>query len=335
MSSFDPPTGPPLSEEPVRHGRRRRYGRVAVVALMSVGLLGVGVAVAGQIDPVNRQGVASAAVGAPDAPRLDNVVDAFVPDDDEREATDPERTVVDQSTDVSGRIEVDVGDGDPIVIELDEFDGAVVGELGECLGLPSFDLHVGGGPLTPGGLPDDLGTWLDDWSSQSDRPDWWHAEHDLDTFLDDVFAEWDVQVGTNHEGDLGSTFDDLFAEFGATTDGQVTVSGPDGVSVIDIGEDGSVTITRDGDDITIVTTGDATVSDLDDLDDLDDLGDLVGDIGTLFDQFETSGELNLDDELQRRIDEMLEGVPAADELPEFGSVDPTEIQRCIDDALGR
>ncbi len=271
---------------------------------MAVGLLGAGVAVAGQIGSDDQQGVAAAAVKPPGAAPQKIVQDETVSDDNPPDATVPVTTVNGRSTDASGRIELDVGDGDPIVVELDEFDDAVVGKLGECLGLPSFELHVGDGPLRPGDLPDDLDTWLDD-----------------------VLSEWDVQVGTNHEGDLGSTFDDLFAEFGVTPDGQVTVTGPDGVSVIDIGEDGSVTISRNGDDITIETTGDATVS---------DLGDLVDDLGTLFgDQFDPDGELNLDDDLQRRIDEMLEGVPTPDELPDLGSVDPTEMQGCIDDALGR
>ena len=47
--------------------------------------------------------------------------------------------------------------------------------------------------------------------------------------------------------------------------GSVTVAGPDGVSIIDLGENGSVTVTKAGGEITVETDGDATVSDLEDL----------------------------------------------------------------------
>lgn len=45
---------------------------------------------------------------------------------------------------------------------------------------------------------------------------------------------------------------------------EVSVMGPDGFSIVQLG-DGSVTVTRDGDDVTITTTGDATVMDKEDL----------------------------------------------------------------------
>ena len=45
---------------------------------------------------------------------------------------------------------------------------------------------------------------------------------------------------------------------------EVSVTGPDGFSIVRLG-DGSVTVTRSGDDTTITTTGDATVMDIEDL----------------------------------------------------------------------
>lgn len=45
---------------------------------------------------------------------------------------------------------------------------------------------------------------------------------------------------------------------------EVSVTGPDGFSIVRLG-DGSVTVTRSGDDMTITTTGDATVMDIKDL----------------------------------------------------------------------
>lgn len=47
-------------------------------------------------------------------------------------------------------------------------------------------------------------------------------------------------------------------------DAEVSVTGPDGLSIVRLG-DGSVTVTRSGDDVTITTTGDATVMDIEDL----------------------------------------------------------------------
>ena len=47
-------------------------------------------------------------------------------------------------------------------------------------------------------------------------------------------------------------------------DAEVSVTGPDGLSIVRLG-DGSVTVTRSGDDVTITTTGDATVMDVEDL----------------------------------------------------------------------
>ena len=45
---------------------------------------------------------------------------------------------------------------------------------------------------------------------------------------------------------------------------EISVTGPDGLSIVRLG-DGSVTVTRSGDEVTITTTGDATVMDIEDL----------------------------------------------------------------------
>lgn len=45
---------------------------------------------------------------------------------------------------------------------------------------------------------------------------------------------------------------------------EISVTGPDGFSIVRLG-DGSVTVTRSGDEVTITTTGDATVMDIEDL----------------------------------------------------------------------
>ena len=99
-----------------------------------------------------------------------------------------------------GKVVIDLGDDDPIEIDLGNLPD--LEELQECLGLPAL------GEFPP---------------------------------LSDEF-------------EFPKIFDGAFGQ------GHVVVVGPDGVSVVDFGEgDGSVTITKDGDEITVESEGDVTV----------------------------------------------------------------------------
>jgi hypothetical protein len=170
---------------------------------------------------------------------------------------------------VSGKIELDLGDGDPIVIDLDALDEDVVRQLTECIGLPSFDFSLDR-PMSPR-IPN------------------------LDELLEQF--EWPDDFGDLHVIDPG----------------RVTVTGPDGVSVVDLGESGSVTVTKDGDEISIETSGDATVSELD---------DLFSDLGKRFDA-----------EFPGDIGDVLERLPHGGGVPEFEPIDADAVQACIDEAF--
>ncbi len=243
---------------------------------------------------------ADLAVGATDEPSDETVppVDdeasdesSDAPEDDSTSDETGEPDDTDEPGDTDGRIVIDTGDGEPIEIDLGDIEGEV-GRLTECIGVPMFDLDVGGRE------PGEFGEFPID---------------DLEEFLDGL--PFDLE--TLDDGEWGSLD---FGQFGVDGD-SVTVAGPDGVSVVDLGENGSVTVTKDGGDLTISTGGDATVSELDEL-----FGDFGGDMGLdgLFDELFESLP-NLDES----------GFPDLDELPAIESLDPDAVQRCLDDVLGR
>jgi hypothetical protein len=285
MNPFEmPPSGSPVSFEtptenvaaPPPTGRNR--GRMALVAFVTAGLIGgglVGVSALASADRPEAEDAASTALGtvpddtAPDDPPTDDTApDDTAPDDTAPDDRDPDGD--DESSDdpwVSGKIELDLGDGDPIVIDLDALDEDTVRRLTECIGLPSFDFSLDR-PVSPR-MPN----------------------------LDDVFEdfEWPDDLDDMHVIDAG----------------RVTVTGPDGVSVVDLGESGSVTITNGDDGISIETSGDATVSELD---------GLFGELGKRFDA-----------EFPGDIGGMLERLPG--ELPEFEPIDADAVEACIDDAF--
>ncbi len=294
MNPFDtPPSGDPLSFDPPStpsdSGPGR--GRMVLVAVLTAGLIGGGIAGISQLAAADRPELG---VAAPDEPTDDTVPPV---DDDEAEPepdtpTDP----AEPTGESDAQVVLDLGEGEPIVIDLSDVEGDIE-RLTECIGLPPFgagDFQIG--EFEPGELPN------------------------LDEFLEGL--PFDLEAFEDLEGELFGEFGD-FGTFEAD-DGSVTVVGPDGVSVVDLGENGSVTVTKADGEITVETDGDATVSDLD---------DLFGEFGSIFDG-EFDGELGgLFDEQQ--IDEFLESLPQFDELPEFESIDPDQVQSCLDEVLDR
>lgn len=282
---------------------------MALVAILTAGLIGGGVAGLSQFAEADRPDLAAQATDDSSDDTLPPVDDTVPPDDDR----DDEPIIVEVEPDgetpapdepnVDGEITIDIGDGDPIVLDLDDIGDDTVARVTECLGLPVFDFSF------------DIGEWQPGDGPFADGP-----LFDLDELFDD-------------EGDLDELFDDfsfdfdLDGEFGAfDTDGSVTVTGPDGTSVVDLGENGSVTVTKDGDDVTITTEGDATVS---------DLADLFDDFGAVFESMpfddERFDEL-FDDEA---FDEFIETLPNPDDITEFEPIDPDVVQSCLDEVLGR
>ncbi len=284
MNPFDtPPSGDPISLDPpaAPSGDGPGRGRLVLVAVLTAGLIGGGIAGVSQLASADQPDLVAA---APDEPTDETVPPAA--DDESDEPSDPAEPEAPPAAD--GQIVIDLGEGDPIVIDLGEVEGDLQ-RLSECIGFPMFD----GGEIAPG-----------DWDL-GELPD-------IDQLLEDL--PFDLDALEDLEGELAG-------EFGVFDDGgSVTVAGPDGVSVVDLGENGSVTVTKADGEITVETEGDATVSDLE---------DLFGEFGTIFEgEF---GQL-FDDE---QMDEFLESLPALDELPEFEPIDPDAVQSCLDDVLDR
>lgn len=251
MNPFEqPPTTPPVSLDPpavIGHGGPDgpRRGRMALAALAAAGLVGGGLVVAGQFASADRPSLEeTVAVGDDTSTTLPDDDTTGEPGDDRNDGSPDERD--DEAPTVDGQIVIDVGDGEPTVIDLGELEGHVT-DLSECLGGPMlgggrlFDLDLGEiGPADPEG------------------PFGEEFEQRMEEFLDEL--PWD-ELG---DLDLGELDDGvrIFGSGGST----VTVVGPDGVEVIDLGEgDATVTIEQTDGELTIEADGDATVSELPDL----------------------------------------------------------------------
>ncbi len=297
MNPFDlPPLGDPVSFDPPQPSGPRR-GRTALVAVLTAGLIGGGIAGISQLASADRADLAVTATATPDEPNDDTAPPATTaPSDDDvdgEEPTSDEPESSESTLDTSGQIVLDDGDGDPIVIDLGDLGDGDFGKLTECLGFPMFDFDIDVGGFEPG-----------DWQP-GDLPN-------LDEFLGDLpfdLGEFDGDWG-------GGVFD--------PDGGSVTVTGPDGVSVVDLGENGSVTITKENGEVTISTDGDATVG---------DLTEVFGDFGTVF-EGGVFDEEALDEFLDSLPDLGDQAFPAPGDLPDFEPVDPDAVQACLDEALG-
>ena len=282
MNPFDlPPSGAPVSVDGPPAPEPSRRGRTALVVVLTLGLVGGGVAGVSQFASADRPDLAVSAQDEPD--------DTIAPADDETtDDTTTDDTTDDTTTD--GEFVLDLGDGEPIVVDLGDLDLGRIGDLTECVGLPAFDADGGLGEFPPG--------------------DWAPGEFPLD--LEQLFD--DLPLGDLDGLDLeGLDLDGLDLEGLDLDGGSVTVVGPDGVSVVDLGENGSVTVTSEDGAVTVSTEGDATVSDLD---------DLFGEFGRIFE----GGTGLFDDEVLH--DEAIGAWPGLE------SIDPDEIQSCIDEVLG-
>jgi hypothetical protein len=212
MGPFDlPPSTPPVSFDPPPQNspRRRSTGRTAAVAAACVALIAAGVLAVAQFASSNKVDVANAAQEGgttpptpPTAPEP-STPSSTAPTDSEV----PDEQAPDDTTDLDGKIVIQIGDGDPIVIDLGDLGSLAggngnLGDLGkieQCIGDLPFDLNIDGGP------------------------------------------------GLNVFG----------------SGGQITVTGPNGLTVLDFGEgDGSVTITKKDGEITISSEGDVQENDL-------------------------------------------------------------------------
>lgn len=322
MNPFElPPSTPPISTVPPAGHREvagRGRARTALVSLAAVGLVAAGVAGVSQLASADRAepaGTASAPVGGdanepiepvgtePDDSNEEPVDEPPIPAGDEG---DGEGDAPRSAPTVEGEIVIDIGDGDPIVIDLGDVvaGGESFDEFAECVGFdggifaPQFDRDA-----FPEGRFD-----LDD-LDEFDR----EFGGLLDELLDDLGGFEPPPFGDLPFGDL---------PFGDGT--HITVVGPDGVSIVDLG-DGSVTISQQDGELSIVTEGDATVEELGEL-----FGDLpIGDVdpGDVDPGDVDSGDVPLNDLLDGYLDNMppLDQVIGALDLP-----DQETIEGCLD-----
>jgi hypothetical protein len=229
---WDPPTSSPPSGPAAREGAPpRRRATVAAIAVAGLGLGGL--LVAGRM--------ASA-----DDPSVETGADTTTP-----EASDDTTSNESTGDDTSGN---EVPALDELIEGFPVFGDLGFGPVGECLadqlgiditsegGLPDLDQLT---QLTP----DELSAAWD--ACRSMLPD------DVEKTLDDVTecVSDSVEDGDLPAGPLGP--------LGQHGDGGVTVMTPDELSVLEFGEgDGSVTITKSGDDYTIESSGDVSEVDL-------------------------------------------------------------------------
>ena len=248
------PSSPPGATSPPPGPRR---GRMAAATVAAAGLIGVGVvgvtqlASADDSDASTAEPSQLAAVGA--ATEETATSDEITSDGDTTSDVGGER-----GPSIDGEIVIDLGDGDPVTIDLGDLDADALEAFRECVGIPDIDagelpgavgdLDLGQIDELLGGLDVDLEEWLDG-LDQLELPD----------------------VAGRLDGDL----------FMAPDGTHITVLGPDGVQIIDLGEgDASVTITQNDGQIEITTDGEATVTEPGDLfsDFMDGLPELDGDI---------------------------------------------------------
>jgi hypothetical protein len=192
------------------------------VALIAAGVLAVAQLASDEATPVVNAAQETGTTPPTPAPETTAPAPVTVPADDEA----PADVQPDDIPDLDGEIVIQIGDGDPIVIDLGDLgsigdlaggDGDLgdLGKIEECIGGLAFDLDI---DAAPGELS-----------------------------LPGLFGDGD----------------------------DLTVAGPDGLSVLDFGDgDGSVTITKQDGEITITSEGDVQVDDLTALDAPAPLGSL-------------------------------------------------------------
>ena len=217
MGAFDlPPSTPPVSFDPPRAPERRSAGRTAIVAAASVALIAAGVLAVAQLasdedSPVVNAAQETGTTPPTPAPETTAPAPTTVPAAEEAPDDTP-----DEAGDLDGQIVIQLGDGEPIVLDLGD-----LGSLGDLAG------------------------------GEGDLGDFGKIEQCLGDFAFDIDLDLDAAPGELSLPGLFGDGDDL------------TVAGPDGLSVLDFGDgDGSVTITKQDGEITITSEGDVQVDDL-------------------------------------------------------------------------
>ena len=123
-----------------------------------------------------------------------------------------------------GELRLDLGDGEPIIIDLDDIDAESLDELTECIGLPGFDFDKG----LPGLDPEQFDQFFEDFDPEQleGQLDEMFGEFDFDKGLpgldpeqfDQFFEDFDPEqleqeLGPLFEGQFGDLFDQFFEGF--------------------------------------------------------------------------------------------------------------------------
>jgi uncharacterized protein YdeI (BOF family) len=219
MGAFDlPPSTPPVSFDPPPNSPgRRSAGRTAAVAAACVALIAASVLAVAQFasdeaTPVVNAAQETGTTPPTPAPETTAPAPTTVPTAEQAPDDTP-----DEAGDLDGQIVIQIGDGEPIVLDLGD-----LGSLGDLAG------------------------------GEGDLGDFGKIEQCLGDFAFDIDLDLDLDAAP---GELS-----LPGLFG---DDDLTVAGPDGLSVLDFGDgDGSVTITKQDGEITITSEGDVQVDDL-------------------------------------------------------------------------
>jgi hypothetical protein len=304
MNPFDlPPSTPLVSTGPPagrRGGAGRGRGRTVLVSLAAAGLVAAGVAGVSQLASADRAETTGAA-STPDGGDANAPIEPVgaAPDDSNEEPVDEPPIPADDEGDapgdaptVDGEIVIDVGDGEPIVIDLGDViaGGESFDEFAECVG---FDGGIFAPPFDREAFPDGRFD-LDELDGELDG--------DLEGLLDELLADLLDDDGRFELPPFGGV---------VTGDGtHITIVGPDGVSIVDLGDgDGSVTISQEDGELSIATEGDATVA---------ELGALFGDLPI--------GEVDPGVPLN----DLLDGMPPLEQvIDELDLPDPETIEGCL------
>jgi hypothetical protein len=194
------------------------------VALIAAGVLAVSQLASDEATPVVN--AAQETGTTPPTPAPETTAPITVPAAEEAPDDTP-----DEAGDLDGQIVIQIGDGEPIVLDLGD-----LGSLGDLAG------------------------------GEGDLGDFGKIEQCLGDLVFDIDLDLDAAPGELSLPGLPGLFGD---------GDDLTVAGPDGLSVLDFGDgDGSVTITKRDGEITITSEGDVQVDDLTALDASVPLGSL-------------------------------------------------------------
>ena len=196
------------------------------MALIAAGVLTVAQLASDEATPVVNAAQETGTTPPTPAPETTAPAPVTVPAAEEAPDDTP-----DETGDLDGQIVIQIGDGEPIVLDLGD-----LGSLGDLAG------------------------------GEGDLGDFGKIEQCLGDFAFDIDLDLDAAPGELSLPGLPGLFGD---------GDDVTIAGPDGLSVLDFGDgDGSVTITKQDGEITITSEGDVQVDDLTALDASAPLGSL-------------------------------------------------------------